>query len=659
MNAANRAVIAVLVLLLCVVPFVHATSVPAEADLYQRALQAKERGEFNQAITLLRTALARQPAHSEARFQLASIFFELKRWKESEEEFKKYLQQHPDSFQAHNNLAAIYAQLGMLDSLARELKAVVKLRPDYSQGHTNLADFYLTLAMRSLWRAYRASSPEERQPLGQKLESVLTLAAAGAEADFIRGHLAMLQGDSAAARNFFLKASQADLDYEPIRLLQEARNLAQEGELDDALDDLTALSVLDSSNGEASLLAGEILVRQKKYAAALEQLQKVPPALRKDSNYSSAIAAALRGTGQPEKSVTFLETEVARQPNRSDLRRQLAEAYKANGDYTKAVTEYEKLLTSETDPSWVRKEILDLTKEKLAAAGTTKGTRKARSDGSADVPPRLPEALVVMPSSGRCLIVEKESQTLLLFRKTQGSFELEKSYACSTGAKEGEKSSEGDHKTPEGIYWFKSVLPGNKLSAIYGKMAITLDYPNAYDRIEGKGGDGIWLHATNEPIRPYLPNKTRGCVVVSNHDIEELSKLITLNQTPLVIVSKMRYQTHEELDTTAASLRDFLAQWRQNWEIKAINQYIGMYASRFRSGSQDLKAYKRYKEGVFSHAGRIQIRVELESIVRYEKYAVITFRQEYRSNRLTSAGVKRLFTVRENGVWKIIAETMR
>jgi hypothetical protein len=57
-------------------------------------------------------------------------------------------------------------------------------------------------------------------------------------------------------------------------------------------------------------------------------------------------------------------------------------------------------------------------------------------------------------------------------------------------------------------------------------MAITLDYPNAYDRLEGKSGDGIWLHATNEPIRPYLPNKTRGCVVISNDDIQELSGLL-------------------------------------------------------------------------------------------------------------------------------------
>ncbi len=657
MTVLKRTALSLLLLSICLSPLVSSPSAAAEADLVQRAMQAKERGDFTQAVTLLRTALARTPGYAEARFQLGVIFFELKRWKEAEDEFKKYLQQHPDSFQAHNNLAAIYAQQGLVDSLARELKTVVKLRPDFSQGHSNLADYFLTLAMRSLWRAYRVAAQPEQPALKQKLEKVLTVASAGAESDFVRGHLARLQGDKTAAREFFAKASQSDPDFAPQKLLDEAKRLVREGELDDAMDDLFAITTLDSSNAEVSLLAGDILVRQKKYDAALEQLQRVPPAMQKDVSYTLAMAAALRGVGQPEKSVSFLESALAQQ-NRPDLRRQLAEAHKANGDFTKAVGEYEKLLTTEADPSWVRKEIVDLTKQKLQAAETTNGSRK-EPGGAPSSPARLPDSLVVLSNNARCVIVEKETQTLLLFRRTANGFELEKSYACSTGVKEGEKSTEGDHKTPEGIYLFKKVLPGSQLSAIYGKMAITLDYPNPFDRLEGKGGDGIWLHATNEPIRPYLPNKTRGCVVVSNNDIEELSKLITLNQTPLVIVSKLHYQAPAELENNETSLRNFLSQWRQNWENKAVNPYIAMYSSRFRNGDQKLKAYKSYKEGVFSRAGRIQIRLDLESAVQHDKYAVLTFRQEYRSNRLTSAGTKRLFAVKENGAWKIIAEVMR
>ena len=628
-----------------------------DTDLYQRAMQAKERGDLNQAITLLRTALAKTPTYSEARFQLGLIFFEQKRWKEAEDEFRKYIQQHPESFQAHNNLAAIYAQMGMLDSLARELKTVVKLQPDFAQGHLNLADYYLTLSMRSSYRAYRASPPAERSALKVKLDRILSINPDGAEYDFILGSVARLQGENTTAREHFLKASHSDPDYAPPKLLEEARRLIRDGELDDAIDDLMAITVLDAGNSEVFLIAGEVLLKQKKYDVALEQLQKVPPAQQKDLNYTLSMAAALQGAGQPDKAVSFLETALSQQ-NRPDLRRQLAEAYKANGDYTKAVAEYEKLMKTESDPSWVQREILDLTKQKLQAAETTSRGRDATSGTSSSTAARFPDALVVLPANGRCIIVEKDTQTLLLFRKTATGFELEKSFSCSTGLKEGEKSSEGDHKTPEGIYLFKKVLPGSQLPGIYGKMAITLDYPNPYDRLEGKSGDGIWLHATNEPIRPYLPNKTRGCVVVSNNDIMELSKLIKLNQTPLVIVSKLHYQTPSEQDADETSLRNFLSQWRQSWENKALSPYIGMYSARFRNGDQNLKAYRVYKEGVFSRAGKIQLRIDLESVVRYEKYAILTFRQDYRSNRLTSAGTKRLFVVRENNAWKIIAEVM-
>jgi murein L,D-transpeptidase YafK/Tfp pilus assembly protein PilF len=629
----------------------------ADQDLYQRALQAKERGDLNEAITLLKTELARTPSHSEARFQLGLVFFELKRWKDAEDEFKKYIQLHPGSFQAHNNLAAIYAQMGMVESLARELKTVVKLQPDFAQGHANLADYYLTLAMRSIYRAYRATAPADRLPLKQKLDRVFSVNPEGPERDFILGCVARLQGEKSAAREYFSKAAQFDADYAPPKLLDEARRLVREGEPDDALDDLMAIAILDRGNPEATLMAADILVKQKKYDAAMEELQNVPVSTQKDTNYTLTMAAALRGSGQHEKAVTLLETALSRQ-NRPDLRRLLAEAYKANGDYTKAVAEYEKLMKTEPDPAWVQREILDLTRQKLqAAADTTSGSRGDRGV-SAPAPARIPAALIVLPGNGRCVIVEKETQTLLLFRKTADGFELEKTFSCSTGVKEGEKSSEGDHKTPEGIYLFKKILPGSQLPGIYGKMAITLDYPNPFDRLEGKSGDGIWLHATNEPIRPYLPNKTRGCVVVSNNDIAELSRMITLNQTPLVIVSKLHYQTPAELGLDEVSLKNFLAQWRQNWENKAINSYIGMYSARFRNGDQNLKAYRIYKEGVFSRAGKIQLRVDLESVVRYDKYAVITFRQEYRSNRLTSTGTKRLFVVRENDAWKIIAEVM-
>jgi hypothetical protein len=52
------------------------------------------------------------------------------------------------------------------------------------------------------------------------------------------------------------------------------------------------------------------------------------------------------------------------------------------------------------------------------------------------------------------------------------------------------------------------------------------------------------------------------------------------------------------------------------------------------------------------------LRVELQPVVRNDRYTILTFRQDYLSDRLTSTGTKRLFVVREAGAWKIVAEEM-
>jgi murein L,D-transpeptidase YafK/thioredoxin-like negative regulator of GroEL len=630
------------------------TSALNKVDLYQEALQAKARGDLTQAVTLFQKALAKKPDFAEARFQLGLVFVELKRWKEAESAFQTIVQSQPDSYEAHNNLAAIYARQGKTDALGKELKALARLKPDQPQMHLNLADHYMTLALRSLWNAYRTAPESQKPELGARVTGIVAASPDRPDNYFIQGHIARLRGDGLRARELYTRAAQLDPDYQPENLLEEAKRLDREGASEEAMDVLMALSTVGYRSLDADLLTAEILVKRKDFQNALKQLEHVSTTPNTDVAHLKPIARIYRESGQLGKAIPYLEAALARDGS-PDTRRQLAEAYKANGDYTKAVGEYEKLLSTESDPAWVHREIMNLTKQKLLAAETTNAVRTTASESSGSGP-RIPDSLLLLPVNTRCAVVEKETQTLLLYHSTNSGIVLEKTYACSTGAKGGEKAEEGDEKTPEGIYLFRRILPGNQLPKIYGKMAVTLDYPNSYDRLEGKGGDGIWVHATNEPIRPYLPNKTRGCVVISNDDIEELSRLLILKQTPLVIVPKIQYQTEADRKAELKSLESLLSNWRTYWEDKEIEKYISVYSARFRNGPQNLKAWKAYKEAVFARAGKIQLRTDLQSIVRHEKYAVLTFHQDYRSHRLTSRGMKRLFVVPENGQWKIIAE---
>jgi murein L,D-transpeptidase YafK len=394
-----------------------------------------------------------------------------------------------------------------------------------------------------------------------------------------------------------------------------------------------------------------MLFKRKDYRGALQRLEAVSSTRPATLGFATTKAEIYRAMGRPDLAIPYLKFATALMGN-SSLRRELAEDYAENGEFTKAITEYEALLNTEVDPAWVRQQIVDLTRKKLLAAETL--TRQG-FNAAAGIS-RQPAALLLISACSRCAIVEKESQTLFLYRSTPSGFEIERTFACSTGAQGGEKLEQGDERTPEGIYLLRRSLSRTQLPEIYGNMAITLDYPNAFDRLEGKSGDGIWLHATNESIRAYLPNKTRGCVVVSNEDIQELSNLITLNQTPLIIVPRIRYQTEAESRFELETLKSFLSDWRTYWENQELEKYMSLYSIRFRSGNQNFIDWKAHKEGAFARAGKIHLALVLESVVRDERYAVLTFQQDYRSNRLTSRGFKRLFVVRERGGWRIIAE---
>ena len=60
------------------------------------------------------------------------------------------------------------------------------------------------------------------------------------------------------------------------------------------------------------------------------------------------------------------------------------------------------------------------------------------------------------------------------------------------GEKNGDKQKEGDLKTPIGAYKLTQKL--TKLDPFYGPLALTTNYPNLYDKIQGKTGHGIWIH---------------------------------------------------------------------------------------------------------------------------------------------------------------------
>lgn len=272
----------------------------------------------------------------------------------------------------------------------------------------------------------------------------------------------------------------------------------------------------------------------------------------------------------------------------------------------------------------------------------------------------LPGPLVGLERDNEyALLVDKATQTLLLYQKRDGRLTHIKTYACSTGENDGKKSEPGDKRTPEGIYLFTSRKSGPDLPAEYGSMAFPLDYPNFYDRKQNKSGNGIWLHSTNEPLRAFLPQKTRGCIVVNDNDIQAVSQILRLRDTPIIIYEKIPYHPPQEQRKLRGEILRLVSSWEKSWETKDLNRFIGFYARTFRHDKMDLRAWRAYKRGIFSRTKRIHLKLTPYNILRHENYLIVTFRQDYRADTHSDKGVKRLFLIREKNTWRIVGEEWR
>ncbi|TAN76299.1 MAG: hypothetical protein EPN14_08085, partial [Gallionella sp.] len=92
------------------------------------------------------------------------------------------------------------------------------------------------------------------------------------------------------------------------------------------------------------------------------------------------------------------------------------------------------------------------------------------------------------------IVVDASRSTLYVYENVDGEPRYVADYYVTIGKLGTEKISEGDQRTPIGVYFVKANLPKNKLADMYGSGAYPLSYPNEWDRRNGRTGQGIWIH---------------------------------------------------------------------------------------------------------------------------------------------------------------------
>lgn len=273
---------------------------------------------------------------------------------------------------------------------------------------------------------------------------------------------------------------------------------------------------------------------------------------------------------------------------------------------------------------------------------------------------RVPRYLMQMRADQRhAIVVDNKRSRLYLYQNENGRPRFVADYYISTGKRGGEKTREGDEKTPVGVYHVTASLPRNKLSDFYGSGAFPISYPNVWDKRHGRNGHGIWLHGTPSDTYSRAPRASNGCVVLANADLDALSNKLQVGLTPVIISEQVEWLSLDDWNAERNALNAEIERWRSDWESLDTERYLTHYSKKFSADRENYADWVRHKRQV--NGGKSWIKLNLSNFSMFrnpgkDELVVVTFDQDYRSNNLSNTMKKRQYWTKEGGKWRIIYE---
>jgi superkiller protein 3 len=111
-------------------------------DLMSQGNMLLSNGAYDQAVSVFRKVMARDPQNFEGQFNLAFSYLNWGRHSNAVTEFKKALQMNPKSGEAWSNLAMAYENLGKSEQAMDALYKAVQTNPNNITARVNLATMY-------------------------------------------------------------------------------------------------------------------------------------------------------------------------------------------------------------------------------------------------------------------------------------------------------------------------------------------------------------------------------------------------------------------------------------------------------------------------------------------------------------------------------------
>lgn len=274
--------------------------------------------------------------------------------------------------------------------------------------------------------------------------------------------------------------------------------------------------------------------------------------------------------------------------------------------------------------------------------------------------PNVRHAIAVDASRARLYLFENQAQA------NEGArMRLIADYYVSVGKYGIEKTTEGDARTPLGVYFTLHRLDKRSLPNFYGAGALPINYPNVLDRRRGKTGSGIWLHGTPPNQFARAPLATNGCVVLSDPDLEQVLRTVAPSTTPVVIASRLEWAQPTQLQAERQSFETVLAAWRQAKTSGDLQQMLRFYAEDFTGfRGRTLREWELVLRVELARDEGRAIELQNLSYLRWtdeEDTMIVTFEEASapgQDNRpgVAKGQVKRQYWSRQGQEWKIIFE---
>lgn len=287
---------------------------------------------------------------------------------------------------------------------------------------------------------------------------------------------------------------------------------------------------------------------------------------------------------------------------------------------------------------------------------------RIRSFRERPAPDLLPRPVIQLREDQKqVILVDAKKSRLYLYENNAGQLRLVSDHYISQGKFGTNKFKEGDQKTPLGVYYITSRLSGSKLPDFYGPGALPLNYPNEWDKINGRSGSGIWLHGMPSSSFSRPPLASDGCVVLTNPDFLKIAASVDIGRTPVIISEHIEFVNQAKWSLDKQFAAKLLEDWRLDLESQNANRIFANYSRNFRANQgEDLNSwFSKQRQTWDSWVTPI---VKVKDVTHFiypgkDEMIVSTFTQEVTSGKARASTRKRQYWRKEAAKWRIVYES--